>query len=222
MYVRWREIQGRNSQPMRDRKMTGQPTDNQRGKETEWSAICKVRDELPLGATKLLLAFYTYIDPIRADLYNCHVFDQDDEEYVRLTDNFITIDPPMLHLRDYKTKKTYGRIQIPLPDELMQVLNDYLCDEHIKKERVTGRLFENECGETFTRATFSKWSTRRLTRAFGKPMTLTAIRHNFTSQLDFNRPIEELHKTAMRMCHSVATQREYKWEVGKNEVIQPK
>jgi hypothetical protein len=56
-------------------------------------------------------------------------------------------------------------------------------------------------------------------------MTLTALRHIFTSQLDSNKPIAELHAIGQTMGHNVAQQRLYKWDEStaqeKNEIVEP-
>jgi len=222
----WKEIMYDNSKPLKERYLTGQPTALQANKaDIKWEDILKVRDELPLGSTKLLLSFYTMIPPERGgDFHSCFLMPEGAEkEYPdACAGNYIIIkhDAPWeLYLNEYKTKKRLGTIKIDLPEELILMVSEY----HVMiQEPSSGYLFENEKGEPFTRGTFSTWAVRRLTEAFGRPMTLTAIRHAYISQIDFNRPIGELNAVAESMGHSVETQRKYKWEDSKeNEVVMP-
>ena len=61
---------------------------------------------------------------------------------------------------------------------------------------------------------------RTLKRIFGKPMTLVALRHSYTSSvIDYNKPIRELRAIATSMGHSVSAQKMYQWTGEKNEVM---
>ena len=223
---KWIPYSVNNSETIKARYLTGEPSELQKNKQLSWTTICKVRDELPMCSAKMLLAMYTMIPPIRGDLYDCLLLT--DEKSVpsvwTTSGNHIILFPleeSKLVLVEYKTKKKLGKICIPLPKELRDLLHDFLayCNERSSEPRVY--LFEDTNGACFTRKTFSTWCGRKLKAAFGRPMTLTAIRHNYTSQLDFNKPIGELNAIANSMCHSLATQRIYKWEGGANEIIDP-
>jgi integrase len=219
MFEEWKRIQIENFAPIREHYLSGLPTERQKKMEVEWADVIRVRDALPMSATKILLAFHTMLDPIRCDLYKCHLFDTDDEEYVNLQDNYITIEPATLYLNDYKTSKTHGRQIIPLPDELAALLFDYMAEV----VRSRSLLFETETGDFFTRNSFSKWTTRKLTAAFEKPMNITALRHSYISNLDFNRKTKELGVIAKKMGQTLGMQRAYRWDdtESKNEVIEP-
>lgn len=222
-YDKWREIQKSNNAPNVERWSSGRPSELQKNKEIKWADVIRVRDELPMGATKLLLGFYTYIEPVRADLYDCEIRVPRDDETLPLDANYLLIGPKAytLVLQDYKTKKVYGKNEIVLPDELCHLFDAYMTKVLADDDRFIGWLFENERGEPHTRTSFSNWAKRQLTKAFGRPVTLTAIRHAFVSQIDFNAPIAELKAHAKAMGHSVGTQRFYKWEEKTNVVVVP-
>jgi len=215
----WRELMENNRRPERERKLEGRPTKLQEDKQIEWAEVLRVRDELPLGDTKLLLAMYTYLNPVRADYYNCPMLLESDvealESHPMMNCFVVSDDNPRVILTDYKTQPNHGTLTLPVPRELYEIVLQCTGED----ER--SHLFLNDKGEIHTRQSFSNWASRKLTNAFGRPMTLTAIRHSFCSQLDFNRPIKELNEVAHSMGHSVGTQRLYKWE-GKNEVVVPK
>jgi hypothetical protein len=224
----WKEIMYENSKPLKERYLTGKPTELQANKANiTWAEILLVRDKLELSSTKLLLSIYTMIAPERGgDYYSCFMLHEDyeDEYPEKKKGNYLRmrhLEPWELYLNDYKTKKNYGTIKIILPNELSDLIAEYYATE---AESVSDYLFENEKGEPFTRGTFSTWACRRLTEAFGRPMTLTTIRHAYISQMDFNKPIAELNVVAGSMGHTVESQRKYKWdgdEKAENEVVMP-
>jgi integrase len=158
------------------------------------------------------------LNPVRADYYHCLIVLDDDAPFFEtMQNNYIVLDETdhYVMLKDYKTREKHGVLKLPLPEELYRLVMRHLTDND------RPHLFVNENGDFFTRQTFSTWANRKLTKAFGRPMTLTAIRHSFCSQLDFNKPIKELNEVAHSMGHSVGTQRLYKWEGTSNEVVMP-
>ena len=218
----WRELQRTNSQPERERKLEGKPTPLQEGKAIEWSEVCKVRDELELGTTKVLLGLYTHVPPMRGgDFYDCLVFYDSDMSTLTnwtTTGNYIllTEKDPKIVFTDYKTKTRYGTIEIPIPPELYTLLDAYL--SNLGYPLV---LFLDNDGFGFKRESFSNWANRKLAKAFGRPITITVLRHAYIRQLDFNKPIKELNEIAKSMAHSVETQRMYAWDSTVNEVVMP-
>ena len=219
LLMTWVKIRNENEAPIREEADSGKPTELQKGKEMPWADILKVRDALPLSATKLLLAMYSYIPPIRADLFACRLYEETPDEAGE--DNYIVLDEknPRLVMNDYKTKRKYGSIQIPLPKALYEMIRECIKEGICKGEY----LFTNSFDLPYDRNGFSRWCCRMLMKAFGKPMTLTAIRHNFSSTIDNNRPVRELKLTAASMGHSTITQKFYKWDevADKNEIVTP-
>jgi hypothetical protein len=65
----WKDIQTENYKPISDRYSTQEPTERQQITQIDWEDVIRVRDSLPNGVEKLLLAFYSYIEPVRADYY---------------------------------------------------------------------------------------------------------------------------------------------------------
>jgi len=202
----WKKERTENSGGLRERYLTGAPTELQKDKVRTWEDILKVRDGLDVGSTKALLGMYTYINPMRADYYACRLCKEGESN--EAVDNYIVMGEKVwkLVIQEYKTAKRYGKIEIEMPNELRELLMAYL------KDSTRSYLFVNESDEPFTRKSFSTWSTRRLSAAFGSPCTLTSIRHVYTSRLDFNGSLLGLVCIASGMGHSVSTQRQYRWE----------
>ena len=222
----WKEIHMKNSEPLREHYLTGKPTALQADKVQAWERIIEVRDGLELGETKLLLAFYTYINPVRADYYDCMIYDsEEDVDHDLGVQNYIILDDkPRVVMGDYKTSKHYGVLTLPMPAELVVILKAFL-EKHPKRIWLFQKTLDAEetIAEPFDRAYFSGWANRKLRKAFNAPMTLTAIRHAFTSHLDYNQSIVMLNNIAKTMGHSVDTQRRYKWDEAdtKNTVVVP-
>jgi len=223
-FLVWKKIQDANSEPLKEHRLSGKPTALQADKIQLWERILEVRDELELGETKLLLAFYTYINPVRADYYDCMIYKNEKEvDHDLGVQNYIILDDkPRVVMGDYKTSKHYGVLTLPMPEELVAILKAFL-KANPKRVWLFEKIHDTEStiAEPFDRAYFSMWANRRLRKAFNAPMTLTAIRHSFTSQLDYNQSIALLNTIAKTMGHSVDTQRKYKWDEAdkKNTVV---
>jgi hypothetical protein len=198
-----------NEEPIVARRFTGEPTERQKEKMIDWETVCKVRDELPLSPTKILLAMYSYIPPQRGgDFFDCKVYMKDTKT---TEDNYLILEKgkEYLVMNEYKTGKVYGQNRIRLVEPLIKLLTEYWS----KYNNPHNALFiKSDKEEPYDRKMFSAWATRRLTEVFGKPMTLTAIRHSFISAEDFNKPMIEIKNSASAMSHSVGQHLGYKWE----------
>jgi hypothetical protein len=203
----WCEIRNKNSEPINEHYVTGEPTERQKEKMIHWSEVIKTRDGLPVSEGKLLLGLYTYINPIRADYFACRLYESDpkleSENYMVLTES-----NPRLVLNDYKTKKKYGTIQIPIPPPLYELIKECKTSGLCKNDY----LFTNSIGGPYDRSQYSGYAVRMLERIFDRPVTLTTLRHSYTSSLDYNRPIRELNEIARGMGHSVGVQHMYRWD----------
>jgi len=205
----WKQLRHKNHEPLNARNFTGEPTERQKEKMVDWKTVIKVRDELPMSITKILLAMYSYIPPQRGgDFHDCKVYAEDPKT---TEGNYIVLktDDCRLVMNEYKTGKVYGQNQIVLVEPLVKLLTEYWG----KYKNAHNALFvKPEKEEPFDRKMFSGWANRKLTEAFGKPITLTVIRHSFVSAEDFNKPITELKNSASAMGHSMGQHVGYKWE----------
>ena len=211
----WCEIRNTNSEPINEHYVSGEPTENQKEKMIHWSEVIKTRDALPVSEGKLLLGLYTYINPVRADYFACRLYESDPKSE---TENYMVLseENPRLVLNDYKTKKKYGTIQIPIPPPLYELIGECKTSGICKNDY----LFTNSLGGPYNRNQYSGYAVRKLERIFGKPVTLTTLRHSYTSSLDYNRPIRELNEIAHSMGHSVGVQHMYRWDGLINEVVE--
>lgn len=154
------------------------------------------------------------MEPVRADYFATEIItDTDTNARQPIEDNFIslssTTDTSTITIRDFKTKKRYTTLTIPIPP--------HLADENRHSLTILPRRYlftsPDSPHRPFTRKTFSNWATRTLTAALKQPMTLTALRHIYISSLDFNAPIQTLETTSNRMGHSIEMQRRYAWAI---------
>jgi len=205
--VKWREVQKRNSEPMSEHYASNQPTEQQKDKWMEYSSILQRRDELEKGSfERLLLCFYTMMEPIRADYFSTEIVKEGDvskeENYILYSDTGARI-----VIQDFKTKKTHERIENVLPAELYEELK-------VSLERYPrSYLFVTDDKKTpFTRKMFSNWACKTATKVLKHAMTLTVLRHLYiTEKMKEQTPLEKMKEIAKKMGHTREMQRVYGW-----------
>lgn len=204
---KWKEYERKNSEPIADRYAENAPSELQKDKAAvPFDEIDKVRRSLPSGsAERLLIAFYTLIEPIRADYYATEILTDESQEPTE--ENYIVLSTSQLVVRDFKTKERYEKIENTLSDELMEELKASL-DKKPRKY-----LFVTDDMKAYTRKLFSNWACRALTRVLKQPMTLTALRHIYiTKKIQDKTSGKELRQIATKMGHSRDMQRVYEWQ----------
>lgn len=156
--------------------------------------------------SKLLLAMYTIIPPVRADYYSTQIIKEGE---IPETDNYIILkrDSAELVIRKYKTSRKHGEIRHPiLPQELYTVILKSL-EQYPRKY-----LFEKN-GKPYTPNGFCKWTSATLEKLFSVELTLTMIRHIYISSLDLAKmTVEEKKKIGKLMGHTIGIQAEYEWK----------
>lgn len=187
------------------------PSERQQEAFVSYEELCKKRDELEPGSIdRLLLGFFTHIPPSRADLGATALYYTRSipPESARAA-NYI-LNNRILVLTKFKTSKFYSKIEKPLPEPLVADLEKSLMKEPRKW------LFVGKNGEPYMKNnTFTKWTTGRFLKLFGRPLSITTIRHSYISSLDFNSLSEnEKRHIAQQMMHSVATQGKYRFIFG--------
>ena len=208
--ARWRELRQQTYEEAFAYRMQSKPSPLQAlhtGVSLTFADLVAKRDALSDGSIhKLLLGFYTYLPPVRADYFATQIipFDVTPEQ-----PNYIQHDAQKSHLviTDFKTSKLYKKITHDLPLALhIQLVQSLSINPRTY-------LFVNKFGEPFNRYTFSHWATQQLETIFKKGLTLTMLRHMFISTIDFNQSTpEELQKIGHQMGHNVSQQLLYKWK----------
>jgi hypothetical protein len=209
MLKEWKDIEKINWKPIAEHYDENQPTELQKEKVMSFDKISKIRQSLEPGSfERLLLSFYTLIEPIRADYFATEILHSPEEEPTE--DNYIILHPTSAKLivKDFKTKKKYEKIENTISSELLEELKISL-EKYPRKYLFVGE----DKKSSFTRKLFSNWACRTLTRIFKQPMTLTVLRHIYiTKKIQDKTPATELINIATKMGHSRDIQRIYEWQ----------
>ena len=194
----WSDLNNDVVSPLADERYeTNEPSERQVAAYVPWADILEKRDQLlrsaPTSVAALLLSLYSMIPPARADYGRVRVYSppSDPVPGVAIVPNHIvwTKSANTMHLvlDEFKTRsKKGGAHEADLPLELVAVIARSLLDTP-RKWLVVPPL--SLSGEPFaTNAAYAKYVARTLAIAFGgKPVTLNALRHSFSSSLDFNQ-----------------------------------
>ena len=195
-----------------DRYKTNEPSERQLNAYVKFDDIVKKRDSLEDGTfEKLLLSFYTYIRPLRADFNLVRIYNSVDE-LPKNTDkqNYIVFEnknTATLYLHEFKTQRSHNELKKELPAELIKQLQLSLT----KKPREW--LFIDRFGEPYKAAnSYTRWANRTFQKLFNKPLTITMIRHSYISSLDQNvLTTLEKEEIAKEMAHSRGMQELYRF-----------
>ena len=206
----WLGILSDNEKDILARRDQNKPTllqEAREGHKLTLQNIINKREENSIDImSKLLLAMYTLIPPVRADYYSTHII-KDGE--VPETDNYIVLknNSAELVIRKYKTSRKHGEILHPiLPNELYTIILESLTQYPRKY------LFEKN-NKPFTPNGFCKWTASILEKMFGVELTLTMLRHIYISSLDLAKmTVEEKKNIGKLMGHTLGIQAEYEWK----------
>lgn len=205
----WKEIERANWKPIAEHYDKNTPTELQKEKLITLEELDSIRRTLEAGSfERLLLAFYTLIEPIRADYFATEIINSEDETPTE--ENYIVLSSGKLIVKDFKTKTRYEKIENTLSAELLNELKESL------KKQPRKYLFTqpDNKNQPFTRKLFSNWACRVLTRVLKQPMSLTVLRHIYiTHKIQNKTSAIELIDIASKMGHSRLTQRVYEWNV---------
>lgn len=176
-----------------------------------WSDIIKKREEL-LEKKKykyhLLLSLYTYIPPRRLKDYLLMKVinakeDIDDKKYPELLDfNYYAINSNQFIFNNYKTKKVFAQQIIDVPDELKNIIMNYIKFAKIKPSVRGEKLFKCKTYHALHYMLVNMLGT-----------SIDNIRHSYVNYIykDYNIPDSEfIEHTAENMAHSVSVHLRYR------------
>ena len=207
---------------LQQRYKSNLPTARQAAGHVPWANIVRLRDKLPRGSkARLLLCMYSLgMAPMRAD-YNravllsfCGETDLLDADLQRVAEeNFLVLPkqqcrgrPAMLYLREYKTSARRGVYKRALHPKLTTEIQASLIQEPRQW------LVQGKGNKPYTAKQFSKWACKTLRSLFGKPLTLTGLRHSFLSSLEWTVLSRlDREEIARNMAHSVDQQELYRF-----------
>jgi len=207
---RWKELRQITYNQAFAYRMEQEPSKGQAeksGVSLSLNDLIQKRDTLKEGTMDhLLIGFYTYLPPVRADYYATQIVKQGEKP---TEPNYIEWNPDRSRvvITDFKTARLYKEITNDLPSELHRSLTISLTNQP------RTYLFVNKEGNPFTRNGFSIWASNRLLAIFQKGLTLTMLRHIYISSLDFNLPPSTLKQIGDKMGHHLSQQLLYKWKM---------
>lgn len=209
---KWKEVEKKNWEPIAIRYEENRPSELQKEKIMSFEEIAAIRESLEPGSIeRLLLSFYTLIEPIRADYFATELRHKQGEPTTQMV-NYIVMTPTTAKLvvQDFKTKRKYDTIENTLSPQLYRELKDSL--EKMPRDYLFTTP-ENPTKPFQTRKLFSNWACRTLTHVLKQPMTLTVLRHIYiTHKIQTHTSTTELRHIAEKMGHSRDIQRVYEWQ----------
>lgn len=209
-YEEWTQIYKTMNDVYEGEVKQNKATDKQEAGMIQYDEIKTKMKLLPEGSKdRLLLAIYGLIDPMRADYGDIKIYWNREPSAIKNKENYMVLRegsaPSHIILNQYKTAKAYGRFEKELPKELEKEVITSM----ISKPRTY--LFEDRDGKPYTATNFSNWANRTFKKVFGKPTTISIIRHSRINSIDMNTTtIAEKEQIAKGMGHSTTLQDQYR------------
>ena len=174
-------------------------------KWTELLAVQRRLAEMPKTDSQwkqfLIVSLYTLTPPVRADYGAMEVHTRRDK--TRTENELIWNAKPTFVFRKYKTAKTYGVVELPIPKPLVKVIADWF--EHL------GGVPQYLLGETpVSSNTFAVYVSETFKKLTGKDIGVSLLRHSFiTYTFPSLKSIAQKQAIATRMLHSRDLQEKY-------------
>ena len=187
-----------------------EPTERQAKSYVSYDELVKTRNKMKKGTQERLLLFmYTEIPPVRNDYHDMRIY-KSKPRYN--TGNYIVIEKNKANiiLNEFKTDKSYEKIEIDIPTTLMKEITESL--ESLPRDHLFVSTRTNK--PHLTANSFVKWANRTLKKLFNGNISLTTLRHIYISRRDLkleSKSGTERKKIAKIMGHSLEQQQKYLW-----------
>lgn len=201
--------------------MANEPNERQLAGYVPLHTIIQAHDALPKASIeRLLLGMYALIPTRRCDFANTHIYPSAAEVPVTETDNYIVL-PPVSHrthqtelvMQAYKTAARYKAVRQVLPLALVADIRDSLTAQPRDLLFVSSRNGMPYASEH----AFGKWANATLKRIFGRPLTITLIRHSYVSDMKLDdMTTQDREDVAILMGHSRSTADIYRFRLPKD------
>ena len=215
-YATYRNFYEKVFEDIDDKYRSGEASDRQKKGFVNWLTIIEERERL--GKTNyaskehVLLSMYTYLKPVRQDFYNLRIINQmpetkDEQEQ----GNYIVLgmkanDSSYLILNDFKTSNAFKHYKKELCRELVDIIKQSL----VISPRLY--LFVDSNGKPYKMEnSYIKQINRILLNIFGKPLTVSLLRHSYTTyERTLNLTAGEEEDAAKEMMHSERMHNRYR------------
>ena len=177
--------------------------EKQRKKLISYTELCKF--DVPENIQDRLL-YQLFIQlPRRPAAYARLIYLEKDDG----VNNSLTIinDKLVMNLNMYKTVKSYGKIQINLPEYLLSIFKKHISTNKLKYGEP---VFLHNKRDAYKLSNFTKYIKKVFFTQTGKDLTATDIRVIYISSIDFNKSSRfELDKKAKMLGHCFSQMRLY-------------
>ena len=178
----------------------------------EWSEVEKKEEELKQNKGKsyndflkyLVLSLYTKIPPRRNEYRNMLIVKS--SKGLPSDTNYLDIFNKRFVFNVFKTVKKEGQVILPIPDDLMEIINEYIKLRKIKITNSTKEPFLVDVNGKLLNAVNS--ITRILNQIFDKHIGSSMIRHLFLSN-KYGDLKKEQEKDSVSMSHSMSQAQDY-------------
>lgn len=153
---------------------------------------------------RLVLELYTAIPPRRNQDYAYMYVVDTRPEVMEQDKNYLVMSEKKFVFNKYKTARIYGNQELVIPQELMDVIEEYLV-RHPNKGEVEYPFLVNSKGKEVDKVT---GIVRILNKVFNKNIGCSALRHIFITD-KFGDTTKEREEIANAMAHSTSTQNKY-------------
>lgn len=183
-------------------------TEKQQQNFVKWSELLAVQrrlaeQEKTMAQWKqyLVVSLYTLTPPVRADYGAMEVHTRRDKS--RTENELIWNSKPTFIFRKYKTAKTYGEVELPVPKPLADIIRQWF--------GMLGGVPTYLLGDAeMTPNTFAVYVARVFKTYTGKEVGISLIRHSYiTHAYPSLRTIAQKQKLATQMLHSRDLQEKY-------------
>jgi hypothetical protein len=155
----------------------------------------------------VIYSLYTLLPPLRADYSPMKVFDrkplaqQDKGNYMILRKT-----KPLIVLNEYKTQSTFGKVEITIGAELMEILNIW------RTFNPSEWLLLKDDGEPMTPDGLSQRVIRIFEKHTGKCTGISMLRHSYITMKRSGKELSLLEKETLahQMLHSTLTNELYR------------
>lgn len=163
-----------------------------------------ISDKFDFIKQYLVLNLYYLIPPLRNDYVGCLVVESL-PIFVDTTKNYIILSQKKLLLNRYKTQKHYGNKEIELPDQLVDIVNEYM---NTRVELYPELANNNELLLTKYLKPMNQVNlTQYLNKIFKKKVSSTILRKIYVSdKYASSHSVNQMQADAEKMGHSIKMQ----------------
>lgn len=225
LYQRYREkVMEQSAEQQRELGMN-EKTDKQKESMLPFQQIIESRDKLkkefdesPVIDVKvwtklmgyMLLSLYTMMPPRRNKDYSEMFFCFDEPKEMDKTKNYYIASTRTVVFNAYKTCKVYGTQSFTVPEELADILHEFIYhyQQVIQKDYTLSEEYPLLVSFNGERLHPVNGITRLLNKVLGNKVSSTALRHIFLSD-KYGEELKEMKEDASMMAHSIEQQKEY-------------